>query len=108
MTEALVVFTTFPGADDATRAARVLVEERLAASVDLIPGARSVRLRQGGVADEGVVMALMKTRKQDWAALVSRLHELHPHDVPECVAVRVAAGAPKYMAWLDEVLSAEA
>jgi hypothetical protein len=49
----------------------------------------------------------MKTRKQDWTALLSRLHELHPYDSPECVAVRIAAGAPKYMAWLDEALAPE-
>jgi periplasmic divalent cation tolerance protein len=49
----------------------------------------------------------MKTRKQDWTALLSRLHELHPYTTPECVAVRIAAGAPKYMAWLDEALAPE-
>ena len=49
----------------------------------------------------------MKTRKQDWTALMSRLHELHPYDTPECVAVRIAAGAPRYMAWLDAALAPE-
>jgi len=49
----------------------------------------------------------MKTRKQDWTALLSRLHELHPYETPECVAVRVAAGAPKYMEWLESVLAPE-
>jgi len=51
--------------------------------------------------------SLMKTRKQDWTALLSRLHELHPYETPECIAVRIAAGAPKYMAWLDEALAPE-
>ena len=57
--------------------------------------------------DEREVVALMKTRKQDWAALMSRLHELHPYDTPEFAAVRVAAGAPRYMAWLEESLAPE-
>ena len=48
---------------------------------------------------------LLKTRKQDWPALMSRLHELHPYDTPECLAVRVAAGAPKYLAWLEGALA---
>lgn len=108
MTEVLMVFTTFPNPDDAARIARTLVEERLVACVNLVPGARSIYHWKGEVADEGEVVALMKTRKQDWTALVSRLHELHPYTVPECLAVRVAAGAPKYLAWLDEVLSAGA
>ena len=107
MTEALIVFTTFPTEEAAAAAARVLVEERLIACANLLPLARSLYRWEGKVADEREVVVLMKTRKQDWAALMSRLHDLHPYDTPECVAVRVAAGAPGYMAWLDAALSPE-
>lgn len=107
MTDHLIVFSTFPTADDAARVVRVLVEERLAACGTIVPGLRSIYHWEGKVADASEVQAILKTRKQDWAALMSRLHELHPYEVPECVAVRIAAGAPKYMAWLDETLSAE-
>jgi periplasmic divalent cation tolerance protein len=107
MTEALVVFSTFANEADAARVARVLVEERLVACANLIPGARSIYRWQDEVRDEAEVVVLMKTRKQDWTALLSRLHELHPYDTPECIAVRIAAGAPKYMAWLDEALAPE-
>ena len=105
MTEVLIVFTTFANEEDAARVVRALAEERLIACGNLLPGARSIYPWKGEIADQREVVALMKTRKQDWPALISRLHELHPYDTPECVAVRVAAGAPKYMAWLDEVLS---
>lgn len=104
MTEALIVFSTFPNEQDAARITRVLVEERLIACANLLPGARSIYHWKGAIADEREVVALMKTRKQDWPALMSRLHELHPYDTPECVAVRIASGAPRYMAWLDEQL----
>jgi len=107
MTEMLIVFTTFATEEDAARVARVLVEERLVACANVLPGARSLYRWEGKVADEREVVVLMKTRKQDWAAFLSRLHELHPYDTPECVAVRVAAGARKYMAWLDAALSPE-
>src|SRR4029079_8085794 len=107
MTEALIVFTTFASEADAARVARALVEERLVACANLIPGARSIYRWKQGVQDEREVVVLMKTRKQDWTALLSRLHELHPYETPECVAVRIAAGAPKYMAWLDEALAPE-
>jgi periplasmic divalent cation tolerance protein len=107
MTEALIVFTTFANEADAARVARVLVEERLVACANLLPGARSIYRWQEGIRDEREVVVLMKTRKQDWTALLSRLHELHPYTTPECVAVRIAAGAPKYMAWLDEALAPE-
>ncbi len=108
MTDALIVFTAFANEDDAARVARVLVEERLAACANLLPGARSIYAWEGKVADEREVVVLMKTRKQDWPALMSRLHELHPYDTPECVAVRLAAGAPRYMAWLESALAPEA
>jgi periplasmic divalent cation tolerance protein len=107
MTEALIVFTAFAKEEDAARVVRVLVEERLIACGNLMPGARSLYRWKGEVADERETIVLMKTRKQDWAALMSRLSELHPYDTPECVAVRIAAGAPKYMAWLEAVLAGE-
>jgi len=108
MTEILMVFTTFASEEDAARVARVLIEERLIACANLLTGARSLYRWKQKIEDTREVVVLMKTRKQDWTALLSRLHELHPYETPECVAVRVAAGAPKYMAWLEEALEPEA
>lgn len=107
MTEALIVLSTFANEADAARVARVLVEERLVACANLLPGTRSIYRWKEAVQDGHEVLVLMKTRKQDWTALLSRLHELHPYETPECVAVRIAAGAPKYMAWLEEALAPE-
>jgi periplasmic divalent cation tolerance protein len=107
MTEALLAFTTFASEEDAARVVRVLVEERLIACANLLPGARSIYRWKQGVADEREVVVLMKTRKQDWTALLSRLHDLHPYATPELIAVRIAAGAPRYMAWLEEALAPE-
>jgi periplasmic divalent cation tolerance protein len=105
MTEMLMVFTSFASEDDAARVVRTLVEERLAACGNLLP-ARSIYAWKGKIEDQRETVAILKTRKQDWTALLSRLHELHSYEVPECVAVRIAAGAPKYMAWLEDTLSA--
>ena len=103
----LLVFTTFEREEDAARVVRALVEERLAACGNLLPGARSLYRWKGAIQDAREVVVMLKTRKQDWSALVSRLHDLHPYDTPECVAVRIAAGAPKYMAWLEAALEPE-
>jgi periplasmic divalent cation tolerance protein len=108
MTEMLVVLTSFASEDDAARVARALIEERLIACANLIPQARSLYRWKGAIEDQREVLVLMKTRKQDWAALLSRLHDLHPYDTPECLALRVAAGAPRYLAWLEESLAPEA
>ena len=104
MSDLLLVFSTFATEEDAARVVRALVEERLIACGNLLPGARSLYRWKDAVADEREVVAIMKTRKQDWTALLSRLHELHPSEVPECLAVRLAAGAPRYLAWLEEAL----
>lgn len=107
LTDMLVVFTRFAREEDAVRAARTLVEERLVASVSILPGTRTLFPGAGDVADVRGVAVITQTRKQDWSAFQSRLHELHPDDVPECVAVRVAAGAPRYMEWLEHMLEPE-
>ena len=100
----LLVFTSFANEQDAARVVRTLVEERLVACGNLLPGVRSLYRWKGAIEDAQEVVALMKTRKQDWTALVSRLHELHPYETPECVAVRIAAGAPRYLEWLERAL----
>lgn len=107
MTDLLIVYSTFGSEEDAARVTRTLVAERLIGCANLVPGVRSIYRWEGRIADEREVLAVMKTRKQDWTALLSRLHELHPYDTPECIAVRMAAGAPKYLEWLDSVLSPE-
>ena len=108
MTEMLMVFSTFANADDAARVVRALVEERLIACGNILPGVRSLYRWEGKVEDQPEVMVVMKTRKQDWTVLMSRLHEMHPYQTPECIAVRIASGAPKYMAWLEAALEPEA
>jgi periplasmic divalent cation tolerance protein len=108
VTENLIAFTAFASEEDAARVARVLVEERLVACANLLPGTRSIYRWQEKIEDEREVLVLMKTRKQDWAALMSRLHELHPYQTPELIAVRIAAGAPKYLEWLEQALEPEA
>lgn len=107
MTEILMVWSTFPDEETAAKIVRVLVDERLIACANLTPNARSIYRWKDAIEDQRETIALMKTRKQDWAALLSRIHELHPYDVPEVVAVRMAAGAPKYLEWLDAALSPE-
>lgn len=103
-----MVFTTFANADDAARVVRALVDERLIACGNILPGVRSLYRWEGKVEDQPEVMVVMKTRKQDWTALMSRLHDLHSYQTPECVAVRIASGAPRYMAWLEAALEPEA
>jgi periplasmic divalent cation tolerance protein len=97
---ALVLLSTFDTADTAARVARALVEERLAACVNLIPTVRSIYRWQGAICDEAETLAVIKTTAERYPAVAARLVELHPYQVPEILALPIAAGHAPYLAWL--------
>ncbi len=95
-----VVLVTAPDAEVAARLARAIVEERLAACVNVVPGVRSIYRWQGAVQDDSEVLLVMKTRADRVDALGARVRELHPHDVPEVLALAAAGGSADYLAWV--------
>jgi periplasmic divalent cation tolerance protein len=97
---AIVVLSTFPDAAKAAEIARVLIDERLAACVNLVPTVRSIYRWQGALQDDAESLAIIKTTADRHAALAARLVELHPYEVPEIIALPVAAGHAPYLAWL--------
>jgi periplasmic divalent cation tolerance protein len=96
----LVVLSTFPDAASAGAAAETLVNERLAACVNLLPGVESVYHWQGKVESSQEVLAIIKTTAERYPELEKRLQELHPYDVPEIIALPAAAVAESYLAWV--------
>ncbi len=96
----LLVHCTCPGLDQAERIARALVEERLAACVGLLPGLRSVYRWQGAIESADEALLLIKTAADRLDALQARLRALHPYELPEIVAVEIAAGLPPYLDWI--------
>ena len=97
-----VVVTTAPDADVAESLGRRLVEERLAACANVIPGVTSVFRWEGEVQTEGEVLVLLKSTESVFAALRDRLVTLHPYDVPEVLRLPVAAGSDAYLDWVRE------
>ena len=100
--DALLVFSTFPDAARAREIGRQLVAERLAACVNPLPGVTSIYLWQGQQEESAETLALLKTRRKLYPALEARLRALHPYEVPEIVAVELAAGLPAYLQWVAE------
>lgn len=97
----IVVMTAPDEATGADLAAR-LVEERLAACVNLVPGVRSVFRWEGRLEDISEVMLLAKTVERSVDALRARVVELHPYDVPEVLVFPVALGHGPYLDWVRE------
>jgi len=95
-----VTLVTAPDAETAARLARVLVEERLAACVNLVPGVRSIYRFEGRVHDEPEVLMVVKARAERAAALEARVRALHPYDVPEVLHLSAAGGSAAYLAWV--------
>jgi len=98
--EARVVLVTAPDRDTAIRLARGLVEERLAACVNLQEGVTSIYRWQGVLEESTEVLMVVKTSEGKLAAAQTWLGEHHPYDVPEFVALTPSAVEPKYLAWL--------
>lgn len=97
----LICFCTCPDAAIASSIADALVGERLAACVSVLPGVRSVYRWQGAVERADEVQLLVKTTAARMPALAQRIAALHPYELPEVVAVEVAAGLPAYLAWIS-------
>jgi periplasmic divalent cation tolerance protein len=96
----LVVLTTCPDDAVAARIARELVESGLAACVNRIGAVHSTYRWQGATHDEPEVLLVIKTLSARYPELEMRLKSLHPYDVPEIIALPVAAGSAQYLAWL--------
>lgn len=95
-----LVLTTCPTAELAQAIARTLVEERLAACVNVLAPCRSVYRWQGEVCDDAEVPLLIKTAAACYPALEARLRALHPYELPEVVAVDLDDGSAAYLDWV--------
>ncbi|MFO0753602.1 MAG: divalent-cation tolerance protein CutA [Thermodesulfovibrionales bacterium] len=105
--EALVVYITAPGEEEAVKIARTLVEERLAACVNLVKGIRSLYRWEGKIEDDSEVLMIAKTRRELFASLQQRVKELHPYSVPELIALPIVGGSPDYLCWLHDATKGE-
>ena len=100
--QSVLVLTTFPADGDAEQLAATLVEERLAACVNILPPMRSVYRWQGKVERADERQLLIKTGLGRLRALEKRVKQLHPYEVPEFLAVMIDKTAKDYLAWLSD------
>jgi periplasmic divalent cation tolerance protein len=100
--EFVVVFVTSPGRDVSSAIASALVEERIAACVNVVPGLLSVYRWEGKVQQDPEELLVIKTRRDRLGRLEERVKDLHPYDVPEVVALPILGGSRDYLAWLAD------
>lgn len=98
----LLCLCTCPDAASARAIAEALVAERLAACVSRLPGLQSTYRWQDGIEHADEVLLLIKTAADRLDALTARVQALHPHELPELIAVEAAGGLAPYLAWVAE------
>ena len=105
----LMVLCNVPESDQAKHIARVLVQEQLAACVNILPPCHAVYRWEGALQEGSEYPLLIKTTASAYAELEQRLQALHPYDVPEIIAWPVTHGLPAYLTWVSSsVVSREA
>ena len=97
-----VLLTTTPSRDEAAKIAKLLIDEKLAACVQLLP-IESFYVWEGKTQNEAEVLLLVKTRAALFESAIARIKAVHSYSVPEIVATVFSAGFQGYFHWIDDV-----
>ncbi|HJQ69667.1 MAG TPA: divalent-cation tolerance protein CutA [Blastocatellia bacterium] len=102
MSDELIIFVTAPNEDEALRIADALVEEQLAACVNIISGVESIYHWQGRVERDRELLMIIKSSAGRYADLERRVKELHSYTTPEIIGFRIERGSQSYLDWIRD------
>jgi periplasmic divalent cation tolerance protein len=105
VTDKIVVLTTCESQEQAQTLARHLIEQRLAACVNILPGARSVYRWKDKIEDAAEFVLVIKSRRDVFAKLREAIGNLHSYEIPEVIALPVVDGSDAYLGWMDRELA---
>ncbi len=100
--DVVVILVTAPDQQTAETIGRQLLEERLVACVNIVPGIRSMYWWQGVLEDDEEVLMLLKAPKESVQGIAARVKELHPYSVPEVIATEIVGGLAEYLEWVHK------
>jgi periplasmic divalent cation tolerance protein len=104
VTDKIVVLSTCDSEEEAKRVAHHLVEQRLAACVNVLPGARSVYRWKDKIEEAAEFLLVIKSSRDLFPALRAELQKVHSYEVPEVIALPIVDGSERYLSWLDSEL----
>lgn len=99
-----IIISTFPDKESAKKTARLLVEQRLAACVQMFP-IDSVYLWKDEICDGGEIMLFIKSRTALLDSISAAIKGNHPYEVPEIVQIPITGGSPEYLSWIDDCVN---
>jgi periplasmic divalent cation tolerance protein len=102
MSSEIVILVTVPSELEAEKIGQTLVEEKLAACVNMIRGINSVFFWQGKICQESEILMMIKTRGDLFEPLMARVKSLHSYTVPEVIALPIIKGSEDYLHWMRE------
>ncbi len=101
----ILVFITVPSAEVGQDIATLLVDENLAACVNIVSGISSIYCWQEAIQQDDELLLIAKSRSTLFERLATTVKRVHPYDVPEVIALPILAGSNEYLAWIDSVTS---
>lgn len=102
MSEHVICFVTTNNLEQATDIARFLVQQHLAACVNLVEPIRSIYSWNDQIHDEKEILMIIKTRRALFQKLTSEIKKMHSYEVPEIIFVPIENGLPEYLSWIDQ------
>jgi periplasmic divalent cation tolerance protein len=102
MTDKRIVLTTCGSEDEAEKIAQYLVENRLAACVNIVPQVRSIYRWQGKVESARELLLLVKTTNEKFTQVRDAIRELHSYELPECAVLSIEDGSAAYLDWIED------
>jgi periplasmic divalent cation tolerance protein len=106
MTDYIMVFCTCPDENSAKAIASQLIQAKIAACVNLIPGVQSIYCWQGKIEQATEVQLLIKTKTRCFEQINQLIRSIHPYDTPEILATPIVDGDNQYLAWIDSTVTA--
>ncbi len=100
MNEAIIILVTASSEEEARTLARELVNARLAACANILPGLTSLFHWKGKVEEEKEVLLILKSRAELFDSIEARVRALHSYEVPEIIALPIQHGSAPYLAWI--------
>src|ERR1035438_7992760 len=102
MTDKRIVLSNAGSEDEARKIARHLVEQRLAACVNIVPRMESIYRWQGKLELSGEWLLLIKTTVERFPAVRDAIRDLHSYELPECIAISIEDGSSGYLEWIAQ------
>ncbi|MFW9998918.1 MAG: divalent-cation tolerance protein CutA [Candidatus Hodarchaeota archaeon] len=99
-----IFLVTVPNIEESQRIAKILVENKLVACVNIIQNIFSIYRWKGKIEEDNENLLLIKTTEENCEVLIQKVNEIHSYETPECIGFKIEKGSEKYLKWIQEAV----